>query len=64
MVEYKDIGNKKQSDYNSCDANTFEFAVRLSSSHDLVEKFLVAGVWPLGRNMWKEFTYADVSLPL
>lgn len=54
----------EKSDTQRACERAFKFAVRLRSSHDLVEKFLAAGVWPLGRNTWKEFTYADVSLPL
>lgn len=31
---------------------------------DLVEEFVAAGVWPLGRNTWKDLNYERVRLPI
>lgn len=42
----------------------FEYAVWFSSGRDLVEEFAFVGVWPLGRNTWKDFSCRRMWLPI
>jgi hypothetical protein len=42
----------------------FKYAAHFSGGHDLVEEFVVAGVWPLGHNTWKNFSFKRIWLPI
>lgn len=49
--------------WTACE-RAFEYAVRFRGGRDLVEEFVAARVWPLGRNTWKNFNYERVRLPI
>jgi hypothetical protein len=57
------VAAEKSDEQRAC-KKAFGYAVQFSSGSDLVEEFLAAGVWPLGHNTWKDFTCANVRLPL